>query len=209
MKKILIALMLTSLFISAQNNNKHIFYLHGMIVEIQGVHAVSDTFGEYRYNDIIEALKSTGATIHHEVRTRQTDYDTFCKKVSSQIDSLIASGVKPKDITVIGASMGAIMTMTISSINTNPINYVLLGANSDRLEKQGNYNLHGRILGIYEKSDTIAGKNYQFWIDTSTEVETFKQLEINTGLNHGFLYRPYNAWVKPAKEWMNNKFNDE
>jgi hypothetical protein len=190
---------------SAQNNTKHIFYLHGMIVEIQGVNAVSETFGEYRYNNIIEALKNTSAMVHHEVRTQQTDYNTFCEKISSQIDSLIAKNVNPKDITVIGASKGAIMTMTISSINKNPINYILLGANSDRLEKQGDFTLHGRILGIYEKSDTIAGKDYQFWIDTSNEVEEFKQLEINTGLSHGFLYRPYEAWLKPAKAWIGIK----
>lgn len=205
MKRLFVILFFTSLHMSGQTNKKHIFYLHGMIIEIQGVNAVSETFGEYRYNDIIESLKNTGATVHHEVRTQQTDFNTFCKKTSSQIDSLITNHVNPKDITVIGASKGAIMTMTISSLNKNPINYILLGANSDRLEKQGNYNLHGCILGIYEKSDTIAGKNYQFWIDKSTEVEEFKQLEINTGLSHGFLYRPYDEWLKPAKAWMGIK----
>jgi len=202
MKRLFVILIFTSLHMSGQTNKKHIFYLHGMIIEIQGVNAVSETFGEYRYNDIIEALKNTGATVHHEVRTQKTDFNTFCKKISSQIDSLIVNHVDPKDITVIGASKGAMMSMTISSINKNPINYVLLGANSDRLEKQSNYNLHGRILGIYEKSDTVAGKDYQFWIDKSTEVEKFVQLEINTGLSHGFLYRPIDAWMQPTKEWM-------
>ncbi|HMC01477.1 MAG TPA: hypothetical protein VKN14_10630 [Flavobacteriaceae bacterium] len=202
MKQLLITIMLVSTNMSGQNNSKHVFYLHGMIIEIQGIHAVSETFGEYRYHDIIDALKNTGATVHHEVRTHKTDFNTFCKKISSQIDSLIANNVNPKHITVIGASKGAIMTMTISSINKNPINYVLLGANSDYLEKQGNFTLHGCILGIYEKTDTIAGKNYQFWIDNSKDVTEFKQLEINIGLSHGFLYRPYDAWLQPAKAWM-------
>jgi len=205
MKRLFLFLILTSYFMSGQSNKKHIFYLHGMIIEIQGVNAVSETFGEYRYHDIIDALKDTGATVHHEVRTQKTDFNTFCKKISSKIDSLITSNVNPKNITVIGASKGAIMAMTISSINKNPINYVLLGANSDYLEKQGNFNLHGRVLGIYEKSDTIAGKNYQFWIDKSKDVKEFKQLEINTGLNHGFLYRPYDAWLQPAKAWIGIK----
>ena len=137
--------------------NKHVFYLHGMIIEIQGVNAVSDQFGDYRYNDIIDSLKSTGAVVHNEVRTTQTDFDDFCRKVSNQINVLVTSGVNPGDITVIGASKGAMMSMNISDMNEHPINYVLLGANSDRLENSYDWTLHGYILGIYEKSDKIAG----------------------------------------------------
>jgi len=181
---------------------KHIFYLHGMIIESQGIHAISDQFGPYEYTQIVDSLRATGADVHSEVRTETTDFDDFCKKVSSQIDQLIAQGVPPEAITVIGASKGGMMAMNISSLNPNPINYVLLGASSSYSENTFTWSLHGNILGIYEASDTVADKDYQFWIDRSPNARHFEQLELHTGLSHGFLYRPIPEWLGPAKKWM-------
>jgi len=203
MKKTYFLFLLAILFLCCQTKNeKHLFYLHGRIVEVQGIHAVSEQFGAYQYEDIINTLKQAGAVLHHEVRTTETDFQDFSIKISNQIDSLIQSGVSPNDITVIGASKGAVMTMNISHLNSNPINYVLLGANNDYIENENQWNLHGRILGIYEKSDNLAGKNYQYWVHASPRAVSFEQIEINTGLGHGFLYQPLEAWLKPAFKWI-------
>ena len=200
----IVFLWLTGTTISCQQprDMKHVFYLHGMIVEIQGINAVSEQFGPYEYQAIIDALKAAGYEVHAEVRTTQTDFNTFCEKTSGQIDELIGKGISPRDITVIGASKGAQMAMKISSLNENPVNYVLLGANSDRLEKDYDWKLHGYILGIYEASDQIAGKGYTHWINHSPEAKEFKQLKISTGLGHGFLYTPNPAWMDPSNEWI-------
>jgi hypothetical protein len=184
---------------------KHIFYLHGMIIEIQGIHAVSPQFGPYEYTAIVDSLKATGAEVHAEVRTEATDFFEFGKKISKEIDGLIAKGVDPSDITVIGASKGGMIAMYISDLNTNKVNYVLLGSSSDYTRQTFDWNLHGNILGIYEKSDAVAGNSYQYWIDKSTNAGKFEQLQINTGLGHGFLYTPNSAWLDPAREWMNHK----
>jgi len=183
---------------------KHIFYLHGRIIEIQGINAISEKFGKYEYNKIIDSLKSTGAIVHNELRTEQTDFQAFCKSTSNEIDELIESGVNSTNITVIGASKGGIMAMNISNMNPHPINYILLAANNEQIELQHQWNLHGRILGIYEKSDSVANKNYNHWINESTNAIEFNQIEINTGLGHGFLYRPINEWLEPAKKWIKN-----
>ncbi len=183
-------------------NEKHIFYLHGAIIESQGIEAVSSRYGAYRYTEIIDSLKSTGATVHNVVRTTKTDFFEFCKQTSDQIDSLVNDGVRPEDISVIGASKGGIMTMHISDMNQHPVNYIVLAANSDRLEQSYDLNLHGRILGVYESSDRVAGKHYEYWIEASTNAKEFKHIEINTGLGHGFLYRPIKEWFEPAKAWM-------
>ena len=181
---------------------KHVFYLHGMIIEVQGVNAVSDVFGPYKYSGIVDSLNAAGYQVHSEVRTAKTDFNAFCQKVSREIDQLILDGVSPRAITVIGASKGAMMAMQISGLNKHPVNYVLLGANSDSTEQRFDWELHGHILGIYEKSDTVAGKDYSYWINRSPEAKEFEQLEINTGLGHGFLYRPIKEWLGPAKEWI-------
>ena len=188
-----------------QEPMKHIFYLHGMIIEVQGIRAVSPQFGAYEYTSIIDSLKATGAEVHAEVRKEKTDFYEFGKKISKEIDELIAKGVAPSDITLIGASKGGMIAMYISDLNINKVNYVLLGSSSDYTQKTFDWNLHGNILGIYEKSDTVAGNNYQYWIDKSSNAASFEQLEINTGLGHGFLYTPNKAWLDPAMEMIKRK----
>ncbi len=182
---------------------KHIFYLHGRIIELQGPNAVSEQYGPYQYQAIIDTLKTTGAIVHHEVRTETTDFDEFSQKISNEIDALIKKGISPVNISVIGASKGALMAMNISDMNKTPINYILLGSNSDQTESQNNWVLHGNILAFYEESDQIAGKSYQYWINQKNrEYKSFKQIKLETGLGHGFLYRPIDEWVKPTKAWI-------
>ncbi len=203
---LLSTLLLSILACSSQiKEQKHVFYLHGRIVELQGINAYSERYGHYEYTKIIKALKAEEWIVYNEVRTATTDFDSFCTKVSLQIDSLINKGIAPSDITVIGGSKGAIMAMNISNRNPSPINYVLLGGNNEQVETENDWNLNGRILGIYEKTDQIANKSYQYWIQQSTNAKIFKEIEINTGLGHGFLYRPLNNWFLPAKEWVNSK----
>ncbi len=185
--------------------DKHIFYLHGRIIEIQGINAVSEQFGPYQYSTIVDSLENTGAIVHAEVRSADTDFQQYCEKTSREIDQLVAGGVNPADITIIGASKGAMMAMLISHLNQNPVNYVLLGANSDYLEQTYDWNLRGNILGIYEKSDKIGGKDYQYWIDRSPDAVSFQQLQIDTGLGHGFLYNPIPQWFQPAMTWAESQ----
>lgn len=183
---------------------KHVFYLHGRIIELQGINAVSPDFGPYRYTEIIDSLSSAHTTVYHTVRSAGVDFSSFCERISKSIDSLLEQGVLPEQITVIGASKGAVMAMQISHLNPAPIQYVLLGANNANLESEQDWTLHGHILGIYESSDQLAGRNYDHWIKQSADALTFEQLEISTGLGHGFLYRPYDAWLKPARKWIQN-----
>lgn len=181
---------------------RHLFYLHGRIIELQGKNAISERFGSYEYDAIIDQLEEVVAYVHHEIRPAEVDFQAYCQKVSGQIDHLISSGVSPGQIIVLGASKGAVMAMQISAMNEEEINYVLLGANNDYLEQEQNWSLHGRILGIYEHSDDLAGKNYQYWMDRSSDAIAFEQLELNTGLGHGFIYQPLSDWLDPLKKWI-------
>lgn len=184
---------------SGNPQDRHVFYLHGMIIETQGIHAVSEEFGAYEYGQILDSLQATGAIVHSEVRTNSTDFDAFCVKVSGQIDSLVHTGTNPAHITVIGASKGGMMAMNISHLNSQPVNYILLGAASPYSETTFSFPLNGHILGIYESSDIIAPNNYDFWAEMSAQAESFEQLQLNTGLGHGFFYRPIAEWLEPAK----------
>jgi hypothetical protein len=181
---------------------QHLFYLHGRIIELQGIKAISPQFGPYAYLEIIDSLNNIADHVYAEVRTDTTNFYAFCTGVSQQIDRLISEGVTPTNITVVGASKGAVMAMQVSNDNPQPINYVLLAANNDYIEQENNWSLHGRILGIYETSDQLAGKDYQYWIDRSGEAVVFEQLQLQTGLGHGFLYQPLPEWLQPLRKWL-------
>ena len=186
-------------------NLKHVFYFHGKIIEQQGKEAVSPEFGRYEFDSIVSTLENQGWKVYADIRPQDVNLEEYCQKVSRQVDSLVEKvKCQPENIAIIGASKGAVMAMRVSDLNQYPINYVLLGANSDYIEENYDWYMKGRILGIYEKSDTIADKDYQFWINRSKEAKEFNQLEINTGLNHGFIFWPLKEWVEPTVEWINN-----
>ena len=205
--KILFHLILLILTISCQYTfaQIHIYYLHGKINEEQGRNAVSEKFGKFELDEILKQLNINNSVVHCEIRAKDTDVKIYAQKISREIDSLINLGISPKNITIIGASKGAIIAMNISDINSHNINYVFLAGNNDYQEKNNDWKFHGQILCIYDLSDDIAGKNYNYWKEKSNYSTIFEQLEIKTNLGHGFLYKPLKEWINPTKEWIKNQ----
>lgn len=190
---------------NGQNNHKYIYYLHGRIIEIQGKDAISEEYGRYEFDNIIQALQDLDRTVIAEVRTENVDYMDYANKVSKEIDSLVRMGVKPMNITIIGASKGAIIASHISNKNLNPINYVLLAGNNEYQERNNDWKFHGQVLCFYDRSDTIAGGNYDYWMSRENYTNKFEQIELNTHLGHGFLYKPLKEWIVPTRKWILNQ----
>lgn len=205
----IISLLILSLFAlqigcssNTQNENKYIYYLHGRIIEIQGKNAISEEYGKYEFDSIVNVFKDSNSIVIAEVRTENVDYLQYANKVSKEIDSLVKLGIKSKNITVIGASKGAIIASNISNINSNPINYVFLAGNNNYQEEHNDWKFHGQVLCFYDDSDNIAGKNYDYWKNKPNYTTKFEQIKIDKKLGHGFLYKPYKEWVEPTKKWI-------
>jgi hypothetical protein len=184
----------------------YIFYLHGKIVENQGPYAVDNVngFGAYKYYDILDSLRQEKITVLSEIRPKNTDAKEYALKIKKQIDSLLKSGTDPWKITVIGASKGSLIAMYVSSyVKNKSVNYVFMAACYGD-ESDPGINFYGNILSIYEKSDG-AGSCIHFK-NKSTGINHYKEIEINTGLKHGFLYRPLPEWINPARRWANNDY---
>jgi hypothetical protein len=62
---------------SIDPGSRYLFYLHGQIVEDQGLAAVSPQFGAYEYEAILRSLQRTGLTVISELRTRNTSPSTY------------------------------------------------------------------------------------------------------------------------------------
>jgi hypothetical protein len=179
----------------------HLFYVHGAIVQTQGPDAVSAEFGQYRFHDIVAALGETSAQVHATLRPKDASLEQSVRALSQEIQALLASGVDPYDITVVGASQGGLISLMTSSNLANPrLSFVILGACSSWAESHLKLNLHGRILSIYEQGDAFGGSCSPL-AKRSRGVTAYREIPLHTGLRHGFLYRPLPEWLNPTLRW--------
>lgn len=189
---------------SAQTGSeKYVFYLHGAIVQQQGENAVSSTYGKYMYRAIVDSLKKNGFQVISEVRSKDAGFDGYSGKVAIQLDSLLQAGVRPQNITVLGASVGAAMALEVAMITGNrQVNYALMGVCSDSSpRKYQQKKICGNFFSVYESSDG-PGSCKELLFNRSC-VSGFKEVKLNMGNGHGFLYQPYKEWLHPLVQWIN------
>ena len=168
---------------------RHVIYLHGRIVQTrQSERPKSDEYGYYELEAIREAFRKRGFVVHSTVRAKETTVGGGADAVVRQVKELIASGVPADRITVVGASMGAAITLAASERLKNPhVRFAVMGTCLSAHEEK----LVGKVLAIREASD-----------ETSSPCKADKrEIVIDTGLRHGFLYRPIPEWVEPVVEF--------
>jgi hypothetical protein len=187
---------------------KYLFYLHGKIIEDKGVNAVSPHFGVYRYEAIIDSFREGNFIVMSEVRKSNTNISAYARYIADKIESLLKTGVEAKNITVIGASKGALIAMYVSTfLKNHDLNFVFLAAcNEDNFTSFPDLRFHGNILSIYERSDDIGRSCLRFRDKASSNIIHYKEIELNTGLQHGFIFRPLPEWMKPAMDWANARY---
>jgi hypothetical protein len=179
----------------------YVIYLHGRIIEEQGRDAVSQDFGRYELDAIHRALAARGATVIGEVRPRGTDVETAAATLAGELRRLLAADVPPERITVVGASKGAVIAMLASTALPEPrVRWVLLANCNDTVRTNFPLALHGEVLSLYESSDDI-GSSCGSLFAGSPDLARSAEVRLDTGLRHGFLYRPLPAWVEPALDW--------
>ena len=179
-----------------------LIYLHGRIIEEKGARPTDERFGIYEYQQILDTLASSGATVIAEQRPLNTDFKQFGAHVADQVRRLLAAGVPPQRITVVGFSKGGGIAIIASALLANDrINYVFMGACGDWVLNRDDVNVRGRILSIYEKSDEL-GTSCQPLFAQTRPVRQQRELAIQTGLGHGAFYRPREEWLEPLYAWL-------
>lgn len=106
-------------------SQRYLFYLHGKIIEDQGLPAISPEFCEYKYGEILDMLQSHGFVVISEQRSRDTDGVDYALRVTTQVRKLLNAEVHPGSISVVGASKGAaIATLVSNFVGNHEVNYV-------------------------------------------------------------------------------------
>lgn len=180
-------------------------YLHGRIIEDQGIPAVSAEYGEYQYEAILEKLASHGFTIISEQRQKNTDGMTYAERVTRQVTELMSAGVPAKSITVVGASKGAAIAIAVSSFLANKeLNFVLMGTcdpETIQFNKQQRLFLYGNILTIRDSVDGFAGSCEELFSFSEGKIKRHEELVLHLGTGHGILYKPLDEWILPTIQW--------
>lgn len=180
---------------------RYMIYLHGKIIEDEGFRPTHPDHGVYEYSSILEALSAPGFQVISEWREQNTATEPYAQRVARQVRQLLEAGVPPEHITVMGFSKGgAIALMASSLLQGEEINYVILAACHDWAFEDPGLILNGRVLSIYEASDS-AGLSCQPLFERSDAVITYQEMRIETGRGHGAFYTPDPVWVEPAIEW--------
>jgi hypothetical protein len=185
---------------------QYLFYLHGKIIEDQGIPAISPDYGEFEYGEILEKLSGYGFVVISEQRPKNTDGVEYASRLTEQITTLLNAGVQAKNITVLGASKGAGIAIFVSQLLENKdINYVIMAiCHADTLAelRQKQIPLHGNVLSIYDDSDELAGSCQElFAFSEGKGLSRYDEIVLNIGTGHGILYQPLDEWIIPAVRW--------
>ncbi len=185
---------------------QYMFYLHGKIIEDGGFPALSAEYGEYEYQAILDKLISYGFVVISEQRAKNTDGVEYAKRVTEQIETLLEAGVPAKNISVVGASKGAWISVYVSHLLRNDeVNYVIMAiCNPENLELfiQDQIFLYGDVLSIYDSSDELAGSCQELFLRSEGEgLSNYEEVVVNVGTGHGMLYKPLDEWIMPVIQW--------
>ena len=194
---------------NSETDKNYIFFIHNQFLEENHDGTFSDKYNvTVDYKGILQSFKEDGFIVLSEKRIKNTDTKKYAEKIVFQIDSLIKTGIKPNHITIVGTSKGGYIAQYVSTIIANPkLNFVFVGCYQE--SDIGNYpeiNFCGNILTIYEKSDVFGVSAIKRKETSKLKINQFKEIELNTGLKHGFLYIASEEWLKPCKMWANRNY---
>ncbi|MEN8125063.1 MAG: alpha/beta hydrolase [Bacteroidota bacterium] len=208
---LIVILFCSLLFASGNENDRFIFFLHNRFLEVHDLNDSHPKFGRAEYLEIIKEFEKSGFKVISEKRSGNINVRDYALVVSKQIDSLIKRGVKPENITVVGTSKGGYIAQYVSTIANNPdLNFVFIASFRDNdIQNLPEINYCGNILTIYEKSDPLGVSARERKETSSCEIMNFKEIELNTGMEHGFLFKALKVWIKPTIKWANGNYSTE
>ncbi len=186
----------------------YLFFLHNRFLETHDLEEPHFKYGKVEYSAIIDKFKASGIEVLSEHRRGNIEPKTYAQAIKKQIDSLLQSGVAPANITVVGTSKGGYIAQYVSTFAENPnLNFVFIGSVQESdLESFPEINFCGNILNINEKSDTFFTSAAARIKSSKLKIRSYQELELSTGLEHGFLFKALDDWINPSIDWAKGKY---
>lgn len=207
---LLIGVLFCSTFFACEtkNDERFIFFLHNRFLEEHALDELHTEYGRTKYLEIIDEFKKAGFKVISEKRNGNVNAREYALGIVTQIDSLIKSGTDPRKITVVGTSKGGYIAQYVSTLANNPdLNFVFIASfrNSD-IQQISEINFCGNILTIYESSDPFGVSALERKETSTCEIQNFEEIELNTGMEHGFLFKPLKEWIEPTINWAKGNY---
>lgn len=202
---------------------RYLIHLVGMAAELQGPDAFSPYYRKtYQTSAISRTFRDAGYNVITEPRTRATDVDAFAKKVADQVGRLLAAGIPPRQIKVVGFSKGAVIAEHAARyINQAEICYALLGgcprqqlreiagehprASYEAIVTASAGRMRGRILSMYDAEDGEMGSCSE--LATANPELKFEERKLSTNspraMGHAIFFDPNEYWVPVLMDWLN------
>jgi hypothetical protein len=182
-------------------DEKYVFYSHGLIVEGDNLMPVDERWGVYDFIAVRKALTDPSYNLISYHRPNKTVPDEFAEKLAVDVRKLMAAGVQPENITLLGFSRGGEITLLASDkLRLDKINTILLAVCGGFVKDHKEYQAYGNVYSIYETSD-FAG-SCQFLKSRNKKIHSFQETSISTGKEHGTFYQPMPQWLDQVKAWL-------
>ena len=194
-----------------EKGERYIFFLHNRFLEVHELNDEHPQYGRAEYQEIIDQFETSGFTVISEKRNGNVNAREYAAVVVNQIDSLIQLGTPPNYITVVGTSKGGYIAQYVSTLAANPkLNFVFIASfQPSDIRNIPEINYCGNILTISEKSDPYGVSALARKQQSTCDIQNFREIELNTGMRHGFLFKPLAAWMQPTMQWANGNYELE
>lgn len=184
----------------------YMFYLHGGVVTVKGDNEITDAvpeWGPYQYSRILDTLRAHSFYVISERRLPGMDDSVYVRKIVKQVDTLLKAKVPLRNIVLVGASAGSDIVLHVAGrLRKWEMKYVIMGGCwPDTYKDYLNLNIAGRFLSVIESSDPH-GTCAKIFENRSREEVDLREFKLETGLSHGFIYKPYAAWVEQVVSWF-------
>jgi hypothetical protein len=184
---------------------RYLIYLHGAIIENEGVRPTHPEYGVYEYREILENFVERGFVVISEARAPGTDGMLYASTVVDQVQALLDAGLAPNHVTVVGFSKGGGIAVAASSMLAHDdVNFVFIAACAPWLDDHPEIVGRGRLLALREVSDALAGSCGGFF-ERSPSRHEHQEILLDLGGGHGAFYRPDAQWIDPIVEWAGPK----
>jgi dienelactone hydrolase len=186
---------------SIRADERYVIYSHGLIVEGDDPKPISPKYGQYDFPGIKQAIFNGGGFNLIAVQRAKSSDDAYADTLKSWVRRLLAAGVKPSRITLVGFSRGAHLTALASSgLVAERINTAIMAiCEGGDVAQTPPLTLGGNLLSIYETSDELGPCTK---LAARSHLTSFKEVAVSTGKKHGAFFQPLPEWVQPLRAWI-------